>query len=161
MSGSWYGLGQPYGHGRSYQEPFRGVNPAAGVSFSLALSGKFRHRIKSCVFTLTTDANVANRYVTLEYEGDDGNPIWINAAAVVVTASSTQRFVGSSDRTVSEWAANTDVLFPIDKMFLDAGTLKINVAGVQAGDALTLIRFVWDKFPTQDDVMPSYGSEAK
>ena len=45
-----------------------------------------------------------------------------------------------------------DQLLPI---FLDGGlTLKVNVAAIQTGDTLTLIRLLFDRFPTSDDAIP-------
>jgi hypothetical protein len=155
MQEAWYSLTQPFGQGSGYQETFTGVNPAAGASFSLNLSGKYRHRLTHALWTLTTDGNAANRYVTLQLLGGDTNPVWINAAAVTVSANSTQRFVGDINRGNSEWATNTDVLFPLSPMFLDGGlTLKINVGGIQVGDTLTLIRFTWEKYTTNPEPQP-------
>lgn len=149
----WFGLTQPFGYGKGYQHPLTATSPAAGSSFSVNLSAQYRWRYVSCVFTLTADGNAANRYVTLEYQGGDGKAILVDAAAVVVTASSTQRFCGSISRTVAEWAANTDVLFPMTPAFLDGGgVLTINVTNIQAGDTLTLIRFIFDRFSTAPDV---------
>jgi hypothetical protein len=148
-------LGQPYNAGLGYEHWVRGVNPAGGANFSLALSGFARHRLIACVFTLTADANAANRYVTVEYLLDDNTPFLLGAAAVTVSANSTQRFAGNMYRGEAEWAANTDVIFPLLPIWLDGGwTLKINVAAIQAGDTLTLIRFLFDRFPTSDAAIP-------
>lgn len=149
----WFGLTQPYGYGRGYQHPLTAKNPAAGSNFTVALPAQYRWRHVSCVFTLTTDANAANRYVAVEYLAGNGNAEVADAAAVVVTANSTQRYAGSCSRTVAEWAANTDVLFPLSPVFMDGGgTLQIRVGNIQAGDTLTLIQFVFDRFSTAPDV---------
>lgn len=144
-----FSLSEPYGLGRAFQQVVRGVSPAAGAVFSLPMDPNYKSRLLGCVFTLTTDANVANRYATVEAEDSDGNPFSVNAAGVVVTANTTQRFVGSMFRGEGEWAGNTDVLFPLAPIFLEGGiVLKINVANVQAGDTLTAIKLVFDRFPT-------------
>lgn len=147
MSG--FALSEPYGLGRGFQSVVRGANPAAGAGFSLTIDPRWRWRLLSAVFTLTTDANAANRYVTVEYQESDGVTFMADGAAVVVTASSTQRFVGQVDRGVGEWAANTDVFFPLTPVYLDGGTLvKITVGGIQVTDTLTGIRFVFNRFQT-------------
>lgn len=149
----WFGLTQPFGYGKGYQHPLTATSPAAGVSFSVKLPSLYRWRYVSCVFTLTTDANVANRYVTLEYQGGDTKALLVDAAAVTVSANSTQRFCGSVSRTVAEWATNTDVFFPMTPAFLDGGgVLTINVANIQAADTLTFIRFIFDRFSTAPDI---------
>lgn len=128
----------------------------------MLLSPLYVWRVKSCVFTLTTDSNAANRYVTLETAFGDGITNWVNAASVTVSANSTQRFVGSSDRTIAEWNTNTDVLFPIDKAFIrDGTTLKINVQNVQVGDTLTKIYFIFDRFETNPHRIESTSVEGE
>jgi hypothetical protein len=155
----WYGLAQPYGFGLGFQSPITGVKPAAGANFSLAIDARWRWRIVTAVFTLVTDANAANRYVTLEYQDGSGVALVVDAAAVVVTANSTQRFAGSTARGVAEWAANTDVLFPLTPVFLDGGgALTINVANKQVTDQLSAIRFLVDRFPTDLENYP--GAES-
>jgi hypothetical protein len=154
------GLTESFGHGHGFQQPVDGTNPAAGSSYTHSLKGVFISRLRACVFTLTTDANAANRYVTVEYQGSDGTPFCVNAAAVTVSANSTQRFAGSVRRGVAEWAANTDVLFPLEDVYLEGGNvLKINVASIQVGDTLTLIRFVFDRFPTGEALLPDPVAE--
>jgi hypothetical protein len=157
---SSFALGQPHGFGRSFQRTRRGLNPAAGSSYVVSLDSNYRHVLVHAVFTLTTAATVANRYTTVQYTYGDGVPAWVNAAAVVQTASSAQRYVGSKDRGTSEWNAGTDVLFPIAPMYLDGGgTFSINVASMAGADQLSAIYLTFDLYPTSDSVMPDYGSQ--
>lgn len=142
------GLTRPFGRARGVQEPFKLSNPGAGLNASLAIDGRGLRRLTSVVFTLTAGVAVANRYVTVEYAGGDGLAYCVNAAAVLVTASSTQRFAGSISRGDSEWNTGTDVLFPLEDVFLYPGdTLTVKVGGVQAADTLTAIRGVLERFP--------------
>ena len=143
-----FALGQPYGYGATEQTTVDGAAPAAGQSFSFTFNGYDRGRLVFCTFDLSTDANVANRYVTVEYQGSDGIARAADAAAVRVAASTTnQRYCGSLNRGTSEWATGTDVLFPLCGLWLEAGaTVKINVAGIQAGDTLTNIRLTFDRW---------------
>ncbi len=158
--GDVLGLSQPYGVGLGQQFPFKGIDPAAGANFSLSPDGRFLRRFLSLIFTLTTDNNAANRYVTVEIQGKDGNAVTVNAAAVTVSASSTQRFVFAAHRGVAEWATNTDILAPIEPSLIFPGdTLAIVVASKQAGDTLTLIRGVEERFPLDADQLPVLSSE--
>lgn len=155
MPGGGYGrrgavpaVTRPFGLGWGSQEPFTINPPGAATNATFKVDGRGRRRLVSLVFTLTTDANVANRYVAVEYRGFDGGAFAVNAASVLVTASSTQRFVGSIDRGVAEWNTGTDVLFPLADVFLHASdTLVIAVSSIQAGDTLTGIRGVMERFP--------------
>lgn len=166
MSG--YALGQSFGYGLTEQStitPGQGsaaAAPAAGASYTLTLERYNWWRLVFCTFTLTTDANAANRYVTVEYPGGDGVSVLADAAAVIVTASTTnQRYVGSLNRGVSEWNANADVLFPLSGIMLEAGrTVKINVANIQVGDQLSKIRLTFDRVPVRDPVQGGWSDPA-
>lgn len=157
---SSFQLGQPHGFGRSFQRTRRGTQPAAGASYVEPLNSNYRHVLVHAIFTLTTSATVASRYTTIQYTYGDGQVAWASAAAVVQTASSAQRYVGSYERGTSEWNTGTDVLFPIAPMFLDGGgSFSINVANIQTTDQLSGIYLTFDLYPTSDTVMPDYGSE--
>lgn len=157
MSG--YLLGQEYGHGRTFQHtiiPGTSVDtaaPAAGASYTYTVTPWDRMRLVFCTFTLATDVNAANRYVTIEYPGADGVSVLTDAATVVVTANTTaQRFVGTIFRGTAEWNTNTDVFFPLSGIWLEVGrTVVINVANIQAGDQLSKIRLTFDSTPVRDD----------
>lgn len=130
--------------------PWRVANPAAGATASLVLAGDYEWVVLSAVWEFTSDANAANRFLSLQALADDGNPLLVAGAAIVVTANTTaQRFAGSVDRGVAEWAANTDILFPIPRLRLGQGmTLKINVTNIQATDQLRNIKFLFERYPT-------------
>jgi len=154
------GLTQPYGVGYGQQLPFIGVNPAAGANFTRSFDGYGIRRLLALVFTLTTDGNAANRYVTVEYQGKDANAFTVNAATVVVTASSTQRYAGDIWKGDSEWNTGTDVLFGLANIMLMPGdTLNIIVANIQVGDTLTKIRGVEERYPLNPDILPIAQSE--
>lgn len=133
-----------------------GLVPAAGANFTHNVDGKYVSRLKSCVFTLTTSAQAANRYVTVEYAARSATPFAVSAGGVFVTASTTVRFAGAINRGVSEWSTSgsdlTDVLFPLSTAFLSAGyQIKIKVANIDATDALSAIQLDFDRFPASDE----------
>jgi len=148
VSSEFLYLGQPYGgRGMSEQVVFRGNNPGAGSNFSFVIPSEYQWRPLGCTFTLTTSAVVANRFVTVQYLGSDGNPWNASGAAVVTAANSVARYDGSMYINTGSWASGTDVFFPLDPFFLRGGdTLKINVTNIDVADTLTLIYFTFDKY---------------
>jgi hypothetical protein len=148
VSSEYLYLGQPYGgRGMSEQVVLRGNNPGAGANFSFVIPSEYQWRPLGCTFTLTTSAAVANRFVTVQYLGADGNPWNASGAAVVTVANSVARYDGSMYINTGSWASGTDVFFPLDPFFLRGGdTLKINVANIDVADTLTLIYFTFDKY---------------
>lgn len=153
-------LTQPFGSALGYQFPFVGTSPAAGASFSLTINGEFVHRLLALVFTLTTDANAANRYVTVECRGKDGLAFSVSSPAAAVSANSTQRFAASAWKAVPAFDSTTDLFFPLDAVFLYPGdVLAIVVASVQAGDTLTAIRGVEERFPLDPSLLPVRSPE--
>jgi hypothetical protein len=156
---SGYTLGQEYGHGRTFQHTVvAGVDrtapaPVAGQSYSYSVGPWDRMRLVFVVFTLTTDANAANRYVTIEYPGINGVSVIADGASVTVSANTTaQRFVGALRRGPAEWNTNTDVFFPLSGFWAPVGqTITINIANVQAGDLLSKVALTFDATPVHGD----------
>lgn len=145
-------LGQPYGIGLTEQQTIVVANPAAGANASLKLGASLVGnalwwRLVGVTFKLTTDANAANRYTTVEYQGGDGVAFMADGASVLVTANTTaQRFLGSLSHGTSEWNTSTDVFFPLSGLWLELGTtVVLNVASVQVGDQLSAIRLTFDR----------------
>lgn len=152
-----YALTQPVQAGLGFQDPLNIANPGANTNVVYPIDGRGLRRLVSLVFTLHTDANVANRYVTVEYVGGDGLAFSVNAAGVVVTAgTSAQRYAGTLGRGQAEWATGTDILFPLEALFLHPGdSLQILVANKQAGDTLTNIRGVLERYPLDYAALPT------
>ena len=150
-------LAQPYGNYASEQAVFAPPAPAAGQAFQQQLGGSFIHRLVAVNFTLATSAVAANRYCTVQVIGGDNLPFVVNGAAVTVSANSTQRFQGSINIATGSWAANTDVFFPLTPAFLfGSNLLRIDVANIDAGDQLSAIHVVWDRF---FEAMPEGGGQ--
>lgn len=142
------GLLESFGYGRGFFEIVQGANPGAGLTFSLTDTGQFVSRLISVAFLLTTDANVANRFVSVQY--DDGNGlIFIRAgAAVTFPANSTQLFSGWVGGPAGASATGTPVFFSLPNVFLDPGRkVTIGVTNIQAGDTLTGIILGFERFP--------------
>lgn len=144
------GLLQPFAHGLGYQDIVPVTTPAAGANASFTVEGRNWVRVLAARANLTTDANVANRFVSLDYITARGTTYARNAAGLVVTASTTnQKFEWNAQRTDAQWAANTPVLLPVFPIFLAPGTVvQFTVDSIQATDALTLLTLLIERFDT-------------
>lgn len=146
------GLAAPYEYGAAYPQWLAVTTPAAGATASVTVSGLAGLRPLAARLSLTTDANAANRLVTVDYIDAKGNTWLRNGAGLVVTANTTaQTFEFDAHRTVAEWAANTPVFAPLAPFFLPPGfSVKFNVTNVQATDAISGLALWFDTFQTDD-----------
>lgn len=147
-----YGLLDSFSYGRGAQNVVPVATPAAGATQSVTVPGEYVYRVLAARVSLTTDANAANRLLTLDYVDPRGNTYVQNGAGLVVTANtSAQVFQWSRGRTVAEWAANTPVFCPLDSVFLAPGwVIRWNVANIQVGDTLTALRLLVEQYETGD-----------
>lgn len=163
-------LGQPFSRPRgsrvrTQQVVLQGQPVAAGAPFVLVMDSTYAWRPLACIFTLQTSGAAANRYVTVEYQRVAG-PTWcVNAAAVLSTAGEVDRYVGSATRGAAEWNTGTDVLFPLEPLWLAGGDqLAVEVANMDAADQLSGLVFVFDR--VQPDIgevesVPIRGSRSE
>jgi hypothetical protein len=144
------GLGLPFGHGREFQDFIDLTAPAAGANKAFVIPGEFRMRVVAAKAQLDTDANAANRLLSLDFIGQRGTTYVRNAAPVLVAASTVaQVFQWSAQRDVSEWNSGTPVFVPLQPLFLEPGmVVQFTVDSKQAGDALTALSLVVEKWPT-------------
>lgn len=142
------GLLQPFAHGLGYQDIVSVTTPAAGANAIFTVEGRNWIRILGARANITTDANVANRFVSLDYITPRGLTYMRNAAGLVLTASTTnQKFEWSAQRTDAQWAANTPVLAPLFPAFLAPATVvQVTVDSIQATDAVTLVTLLVERF---------------
>jgi hypothetical protein len=145
-----YGLLLPYSYGKGNPEYVTVATPAAGATASYIVPGSFACRVIAARLSLTTDANAANRLVTVDYIDSRGVTRLRNGAGVVWTANtSAQTFEFDANRTIAEWAANTPVFAPIAPWFLYPGwSVKFNVTNIQATDAISGLSLWVEQFQT-------------
>src|SRR5690242_14655734 len=134
------GLLQPFAHGVGYQDFIALTQPAAGANLTFTVDGRTALRVLGARWNVTTDANVANRFASLDYLDARSNVMMRNAAGLVITASTTnQKFEGTCQRTDAQWAANTPVMFPVFPLFLMPGSqVRITLDSIQATDQISL-----------------------
>lgn len=127
---------------------FRPAAPAAGAEVSVFPTTGGLWLVRSIVFTLTTDATVANRTVVVT--ADDGTTEFFRTPArSALAASSTgvhSAFDGSRGDVTS---ADTLVLsWPTDGLMLLPGyRLRTDTENLQAGDAFSAIALMIDDWP--------------
>lgn len=137
---------------RVWQEVTLGTSPAAGANFALANSGLQDSRLLSVTFKLVTDANAANRYVSVDYNDGNGHLFVRNGIQGAVTAGTTALFSFNSHRTVSEANANNEVFAPLQPALIQSTqSIGINIVNIQAGDQLSQIVMLWERYIAEAD----------
>jgi hypothetical protein len=137
----------PYARGCGSVEIVAGSQPAAAAGFAFQPPGQFVSLLTSITFQLVTDATVANRSVRLEW--DDGNGLIFagEGSGAVVQASTTARFRYNLDRGAADWDLNNLLYIPLPLVYLQPGQLlRINLTSPQAGDQLSAIVMLWERF---------------
>jgi len=123
------------------------ANPGAGAALVFPLDSRWWWRFRAVRFTLTTDANVANRFVTVDLCDPEGNA-WIrNPAAAFQAAGVAQEYDFCNRSSSVSGLAAFPQFVDLDRTFIPGGwQLRINVGAIQVGDALTAIRLYVEKF---------------
>lgn len=140
----------PYRYDEGWVDYIDVTQPAAGANASYSIPGEYGVRVLAARATLTTDANAANRLLSLDFITPNSVTRVRNCAGVVWTANtSSQTFVWNQAWHVSEWATNTPVLMPVLGILLPPTWLvSFTVDNKQAGDQLSALSLVVEKVPT-------------
>jgi hypothetical protein len=136
--------------GRGLTDWFSVTSPAAGANASFTVGGRNVQglRVLAALTTITTDANVANRLLSLDYIDARAVTRVRNAATVLITASTTALVVQwDQAHNVSEWNTGTPVFVPLADVILTPGwTVQLTVDNKQATDQISAISFVVEAF---------------
>jgi hypothetical protein len=117
-----------------------GTTPAAGASYSLTSPGRPGWLLLAVTFRLVTDANVADRAVTVDYDDGNGSLMASNGFGAVVAASTTELFAFQANIGQAAWNTRGQAFAPLLPAEFQGGQkLQINVLGVQATDQLDRI----------------------
>ncbi len=134
-----------------FRERRKGTAPAAGADFSVSMEGRYVTRLVSVSVLLTTDGTAANREVVLEYLSSESVRFALFGAPVVVTATDTVTYHFQRGLVESAWSIDDSILVPIgDEVLLPTESFRLHVVNVQATDTLTVIRYTWERFFTDD-----------
>lgn len=150
------GLLQPFAYGRGVVQYLDVATPAAAATASVIVDGKWWLRVLAARLSITTDANVANRVVTLDYIDARGVTRLKNGTSALVLASTTaQTFEFDAHRTVSDWNTGTPIFAPLAPWFLAPGwVVKFNVTNIQAADAISGLSLWVETFGTEPTAYP-------
>ena len=132
-----------------------GTSPAAGTDFTQAVDARYFVRLMSVFCRLVTDATVASREVVLEYRDQAANRYDLMGAPVTVSATSTNDYCFSSFQGQADWPEDSSILVPLHPVILlPSDDFRLHIVNVQATDQLSRIRFVWERFYSQDQPPP-------
>jgi hypothetical protein len=136
--------------GRGLTDWFSVTSPAAGANASFTVGGRNVQglRVLAALATVTTDANAANRLLSLDYIDARSVTRVRNAATVLITANTSATVVQwDHAHALSEWQTGTPVFVPLADVILTPGwTVQLTLDNKQVGDTLTAISFVVEAF---------------
>lgn len=128
-------------------EYVRRDNPVAGAEFTEQLGGDFYVRLVCLFVRIVTDATAANRTLRLEYRDAADRVFHVNGNPVTYPANTTEDFAFSAFHPRGEWEVAATNLVPLAPLLLPPTfDFHIEVNGIQVGDQLSLISFVWERF---------------
>lgn len=123
--------------------------PAAGAEFTMPARGGEWWRVISMVATFTTDANVADRTVTLV--GDDGTDVFWRAGAAAVQAAGATGLLSATAGLGQSQVAGGVSAFPLpgEGLWLQSGwRVRSVTTNIQVGDTFTGIIALVQQFDT-------------
>lgn len=124
-----------------------GTQPAAAADFVQAMTGAFHVRLLSVFCRIVTDATVASREVVVEYRDQQAQRFALAGAPTTVLASTTTDYAFNVFQDQADWPSDSTILAPLSPLMLPPGCdFRIHVVSVQAGDQLSRIRFMWERF---------------
>jgi hypothetical protein len=136
--------------GRGLTDWFSVTSPAAGANASFTVGGRNVQglRVLVALASITTDANVASRFVSLDYIDARSVTRARHAATTFVTASTTGQVIQwDQAHAFSDFNTGTMDFVPLTDVILTPGwTVQVTVDSKQAGDQLSAISFVVEAF---------------
>lgn len=126
-----------------------GASPAAGASFSSKIAGNYFARLLTIRCKLVCSATVATRQVVLQYLDDAGNIYYEAGAATGLAASQAGWFVFDAFVATDIFTVGSSAVAPFAPTLLyPTFSWKLLVTNIDATDALTEIRYQWERFFT-------------
>lgn len=113
--------------------------PAAGAQLSEVIPGQFRRHILKVEVILTTDANAANRFVSVSM-AQSANVMYKSYAPIACVASTTYKFFFNIGQGSTEQIGALDNYnVPLNSLMIlePSWEFQINVDNIQVGDAIT------------------------
>lgn len=139
-----------YVYDEAYVDFLDVTSPAAGANAATIVPGQFGFRVLAALATLTTDANVANRLVSLDVINANTSTRLRNPAPASVPANTTnQRYVWNAAYTSGASITNGPMVIPVNDLLVPASwSIQITVDNKQVGDQLAAVSLIVLKVPT-------------
>jgi hypothetical protein len=128
-----------------YLEP---ANPAVGAELDVPVPGHQQWRLVYGTLRLTTDANVANRFVLLQLRSPAGTPVLSISPNTALAASATRVYNYFAETTkTAQISSHATIGIPENGIVLPGWSLHWSVAGIQAGDQISNIDLLIERRP--------------
>lgn len=142
------GLFDGFTYARGYTSPQPAANPAAGTASTITVPGDRNYRVLAVIATLTTSATVATRTPKVNILDQDSNVLMALPSVGTLAASSAATIQGWLGNTSSYTAGDGTLIIPIPRTFLRPNwKIQLTATNLQAGDAFTGVRWLWEEFP--------------
>lgn len=130
-----------------YPEYFQAASPAAGAHFVQQISGAFFVRLIAFTVRLVTSGVAGAREVVVQYRDDQANVYSQNGINTTVVAGQTADYFFGAFIPEAVATVNGSALVPLQPIILPAThDFRAFVVNLDAGDQLSRVRFVWERF---------------
>ena len=107
-----------------------------------------KYLIENIYFTMTADANAANRTVTITIEDEIGRVVFSNAHATPITAGLVGNFNLGPEIQYRDWeAVGLSVCLPLSKIYIKEDySIQITITNIQVGDIISEVIIFGDYY---------------
>jgi len=139
-----------YRYDEAYVDFLDVASPAAGANASVVVPGQFGYRILAALATLTTDANAANRLVSLDVINANSSTRLRNPVAATIPASQTNvKLIWNGAYHAAASITNGPQIAPVNELLVPAAwSIQFTVDTKQVGDQLASLSLIVLKVPT-------------
>jgi hypothetical protein len=140
----------PYRYDEAYVDFVDVVSPAAGLNAPRVVPGEYGMRVLAALATLTTDANAANRLVSIDVINANASTRVRNPVAATIPASqSNVKLLWNHAYHAAASITNGPQIAPILELLVPPGwSIQFTVDNKQVGDQLASLSLVVLKVPT-------------
>lgn len=150
-------VGAP-GYAVGWQEPVAVPAPGAGQNWSHKVDGRYFTRLLAISFTLVTSAVVANRFPAVNLADNNGRLITsVPAGGTVVASSTLSVFLATGAPAYAFGASGGTFGFMPDLLIPPDWVWSSVVSGLDAGDVLSAIVLLLQRFPNDAAQIPAGG----
>ncbi len=122
--------------------------PSAGQDFTFTVGGDERVVLVSAMCELATAAGGSDRGVSLQFKNWNGKRFLVAGTAAAVVPATTQAFAWQSAAGPGVWAVDDAALAGMpEAMLMPMCTVTIHVSNVAAGDQLSNIALLIERYP--------------